>query len=366
MRLLFLGYGNITKALLGILEGLGERDQWDITVAEIRNGVSGEEMIRRRHDEFDAVVNLTDAEVLPILELCNAYGLAYIDAAFECEADGEAYLAAYREMLAAPRTAPRLFGFGMNPGIVELIPVMYAPKRPYIACEVDTDLPEQDGTEMFTTWSSRIYADELVYARSYALGRGGTFLPIREEDRHNIPLTVENRREEYCIVPHEELHGLSICDENCMGSIFLYHGPGDFQKYLIANRNQKPETLKYPPVKHQLRGSESVGILFYDGTDNLRYVRNRSDHALAYRFCGSNATCFQAASGIYVAMNLLPIVPKDCSYCFTDAAKRYAAEIGAVLRKLKFDIEVVENAVNRSEFEQKILPIFGGSSALNV
>lgn len=39
MRFLFLGNGNITNALLGITEWLGEREEWDITVSDIKDGI---------------------------------------------------------------------------------------------------------------------------------------------------------------------------------------------------------------------------------------------------------------------------------------------------------------------------------------
>ena len=366
MRFLILGNGNITSALLGILEGLGESDQWDITVVDIREGISGEEWIREHHGEIDAVVNLTDAVVYPILEACGRYSLGYIDAGFEAEEEGAAYLAAYRKLLASPKNAPHLFGFGMNPGIVELINLKYAPERPYIACEIDTDLAAAESPEvpeLFGTWSPRTYAEELVAAPAYVLDREKDLIPVGDAARYNIPLTVGGRTESYCVVPHEELPCFLRGNGNCYGSVFLYRGPSPLQEYLLAG-HVGPSKAKMIPTARCLKGAESVGILFYDGSDRLRYVRNRSDHAWAYRFCGHNATCYQTACGVYTAMKLLPLVPRNASMSFTDAAKYLGEEIDAILRKLHFTFEVIDNALDRRAFEERILPLFADAEAV--
>ena len=360
MRFLFLGNGNITGALIGIINRLGERDDWDITVSDIKDGICGSEIIEKYHDRYDVIVNLTDSDVFPILEKCGEYSLGYIDAGFETDADGKEYLEKYREMLRSPKKAPHLFGFGMNPGIVELIPVLYAPDEPYIACEIDTDLAYSDGgvPEIFGTWCPGVYADELVYASSYVLGSGGQYIPVSNGEKYGIPLAVENTKADYCVVPHEELFGFTCCGGNCRGGIFLYRGPENLQKYLISNADKEQTDIAFPPVLHDLKGKEAVGIVFYGKDGNMKYVVNRADHAEAYSSYGCNATCFQTACGIYTAINLIGKVPKNASLCFTDAAKKYKTEILEILGKLNFSFEVGDSPISKEEFEKKILPFF--------
>lgn len=84
MRFFLMGYGSIAKTLMSIIHDLGE--EYDITICDVKDGgIKGQEIIERDHDKFDAVINLTDEYVLPIIELCDKYHLKYLDAGYEDE-----------------------------------------------------------------------------------------------------------------------------------------------------------------------------------------------------------------------------------------------------------------------------------------
>ena len=116
-----------------------------------------------------------------------------------------------------------------------------------------------------------------------------------------------------------------------------------------------PEDVRAVPVLHDVRGQDSVGMLFYDYTDNLYYVRNRGDHQKIFRKFGSNATCWQTACGVFVAYRLISRLNPGEVVTMSDISVRFRPEIDKVLRELDFQITRDDYAINPEEFRKNVL-----------
>lgn len=361
MRYLVMGHGNIAKTMMAIIESLGE--EWDITTCDIKDGVRGEDLIINDHDKFDVVVNLTAESCRPILELCDRYGLTYIDAGYEFDEDKRVLPQHedFLDFLQHKEGALHLFGFGMNPGVTELIPVLFGPDHPYIGCEFETDLPVAGGGDrdkVYGTWSPHTYFHETAIEDGFVSSKTDHFRVMPFNDKI-LDIKTKDGEYKYCVTYHEEV--FSIVDENpyCEGSAFIFHAPENLMRYALDNVGD----LTYPgvaeiPTKNDLDGNESVGVIFYDGSDNIRYVVNRADHRACYEKFGFNATSWQTACGVYIAMCLAGTVEKGQSLTFSRAAYKYKDQILEILKKLDFGFEEIDYFMEKSEFEEKILPFF--------
>lgn len=369
MRYLLMGSGAIGKSLLAIIKNLQE--DYDITVCDPKlNGVTGQEMIRKRHQDFDAVINLTQEKTLPVMELCDTYGLAYIDAGFECEESGFAEPSAchdsFAKMTGSSGKGRQLLGFGMNPGIIEYMVKVYAPDRPYLAVtfETDTPIPPVGSEEqVFGTWCPTTYYGEAAECASNVVGKGGSYIHVPSAKRRNHKLTTKIGTYLYDVTPHDELYSIAKFNELCRGAAFIFHAPDNLQRFAHDNPVPTPEIWKKVseiPVYDDLKGEERVGVIFYDGTDNLSYVENRVKHADCYKKIGRNATSWQTACGVYIAIQLLPDIQEGTRLTFSQATDIYKDKIGEILRKLDFKIERIDDFMDKEEFDQKLLPLFSG------
>ena len=289
-----MGYGSIAKTLMSIISDLGE--EYDITICDVKDGgVTGQEIIERDHDKFDVVINLTDEYSTPIMELCDKYKLKYLDAGFEDE--NSIFVKRFLEVSTRDDGNTHLFGFGMNPGIVEFMPFMIESDRPHISCVFETDLPvptEEDKDKLYATWCPTTYYDESVVLEAFLSTENEVCRYVPRDVRYNIPLD-----------------------------------------------------------------TKSVGILYYDGTDNVKYVVNCSDHGKCCERYKHNATCYQTACGVYIGMQLLSMVPEGTSWTFTKESKYYFNEIREMLKKLDFEVDIIDNYMSKEQFEERILPLFG-------
>lgn len=361
MRFFLMGYGSIAKTLMSIINDLGE--EYDIVTCDLKeDGIRGQDIIERDHDKFDAVINLTDEYVLPIIELCDKYGLKYLDAGYEDE--NSVFVKNFLKYSTSDQENVHLFGFGMNPGLVEYMPfVVEQPDKDYIACVFETDLPvptEEDKDKLYATWCPTTYYDESVVLDAFVSTENEVCKYISREDRYNIPLETKDGAYDYFIIPHEEVFNIQTRDPKCKASAFVFHAPQVFQDFVLSyDGDDGMEVAAKIPVNNNITGTESVGILLYDGSDNVRYIVNCSDHGECCDRYKHNATCFQTACGVYVGMQLLSMVPDGTTWTFTKASQYYTKEIGAMLDKLGFKIDIIDNYLPKEQFEERILPLFG-------
>lgn len=359
MRYLLMGYGSIARALMAIIKDRGE--VYDITICDMdKDGIRGQDLIERDHNRFDAVINLTNERVRPIIDLCDRYHLRYLDAGYEDE--NSVFVDRYLSITEEKPDTAHLYGFGMNPGIVELMPFLQNPGRPYYALVLETDLPERaDGAEggPYATWCPASYYDEAAVLDAFISTKEETCRSISDERRYGIRIESIDGSYDYNVTPHEEIFNIRRRDPLCLGSAFIYHAPEKLQRHVIENRGKGDgKFISSIPVLHDLKGSESVGILLYDGSDNVSYVMNRSSHSDCFRRFGYNATCWQTACGVYVGLRLLEQVPDGSSMTFTDACRLYLNEIRDLLHSLDFQIEIIDHYMTKEEFEKKLLPLF--------
>lgn len=355
-----MGYGSIAKTLMSIISDLGE--EYDITICDVKDGgVTGQEIIERDHDKFDAVINLTDEYSTPIMELCDKYKLKYLDAGFEDE--NSIFVKRFLEVSTRDDGNTHLFGFGMNPGIVEFMPFMIESDRPHISCVFETDLPvptEEDKDKLYATWCPTTYYDESVVLEAFLSTENEVCRYVPRDVRYNIPLDTKDGSYEYFIIPHEEVFNIQQANPLCKASAFVFHAPQVFQDFVLSyDGDDGMAVAAQIPVNNNITGTESVGILYYDGTDNVKYVVNCSDHGKCCERYKHNATCYQTACGVYIGMQLLSMVPEGTSWTFTKASKYYFNEIREMLKKLDFEVDIIDNYMSKEQFEERILPLFG-------
>ena len=366
MRKLIIGNGNVTRAFLAILDSLGERR--DITVCDSHEGMSGERMIREHHDCFDAVLNLSSAPTGALIDLCQRHGLAYLDTAYSWPGDdfiGVAeYAANVRDELRPREGVALLHGFGMNPGLVEVILALYAPKRPYFALEVDTDTAEAaaaDAPKIWGTWCPENHWYETAHASAACSTRDAFLKELPEALHHGRRLTAGGREFDFSVTVHDETGYMVTSDPNCRGAVFLYAAPRVISEHFRALLAAGRELEEGVPVLHDLKGEECVGVAFYDGTDaSIRYVMNRGDHAKAFRSFGCNGTCWQVACGVYAGMRLLGLVGKGESLTVSSAMRipAYRACILSALERVGFSFETLDGYLDVGQVRSQIMPLF--------
>ena len=363
MNVLLAGHGSIGRAFEAIWRERNEPG--DLAVCDLRRGENCLDLIRDPARRWDLVVNLTGMMTEEILPVCLDRAVDYIDAAFEDETievpETEDPLLYYRHYLDLAATRPKgsraMFGFGMNPGIIEHIYFSHKPAGRHIAIELEYDSAEKDG-EVFCTWSPVSYFLESVRAAKIITLRSHpckNFAPVLK-DRLPIRLTADGQLRDFCVIPHEESFYVMKHSPDCEAFAFLYQAPLSCQRFMQSHIGRlTPEDVRAVPVLHDVRGQDSVGMLFYDYTDNLRWVRNRGGHEKIFRKFGCNATCWQTACGVFVACRLIKKLRPGEAVTMSDISVRFKSEIDAVLDELDFKIECTEHAVDPAEFREQVL-----------
>ena len=111
--------------------------------------------------------------------MCIDYGLDYIDVGIDdglSAGDTDSslnFLAALREILQWPTHSHVMFGFGVNPGILEHIYQQYKPQSPHYAFELEHDDAISDDYEVFGTWSPFMYSEESCRADMIVVNKQG-------------------------------------------------------------------------------------------------------------------------------------------------------------------------------------------------
>ncbi|MBO7721571.1 MAG: hypothetical protein J6T01_04100 [Kiritimatiellae bacterium] len=365
-KFLVVGNGNITKALLAILDSLGENRA--ISVCDIKDGRSGEETIAGRSGEFDAVINLSSAPTGPLIDLCARHGLPYMDAAFEWIGSGqypaERYAAELWNDLRPRPEIPVLHGFGMNPGLVEAITAIYAPGRPHLAVEFDYDTARArpDAPAVWGTWSPATFFEETYEVPGTVSVPGELFLPVPEALHHHLRVPTADGTFDFSAVVHDETAYMTLADANCRGAVFLYSAPAALKEYFSSHPGLSPAERAAVPVVHDLEGGETVGVAFYDGSENVRCVFNHADHARVFSRLGVNGTCWQTACGAYAGMKLLAAAKPGESLTVSAAMRTapYREIVMDALERVGFSLESRDGLVTADAIRRTVLPLFGG------
>lgn len=364
MNILLAGHGSIGRAFEAIYRDLAEPH--DLTVCDLRNGQNCLDLIRDRNRHWDLIVNLTGMMTADILPVCLERSIDYIDAAFEDESievdenrDPDEYYRHYQEMIRLrPQGSRAMFGFGMNPGIIEHIYFSHKPDRPHIAIELEYDSAEK-GDAVFCTWSPSSYFLESVRAAKIITTQDHPYKNFASVLKNRLPirLTADGKLRDFCVIPHEESFYVMKNSPDCQAFAFLYQAPIKCQQFLQSRIGKltPEEVCSAVPVLHDVSGQDSVGMLFYDYSDNLYWVRNRGDHQTVFRKFGCNATCWQTACGVFLAYRLIRLLQPGEAVTMSDISRRFRPEIDSILRELDFRIERTDHAVDPAEFQSAVL-----------
>ena len=363
MNILLAGHGSIGRAFEAIYRERGESNP--LTICDLRNGQNCLDLIRDPNRHWDLVINLTGMMTEDILPVCLERGVDYIDAAFEDESievgeqdDPAEYYRHYQQLMSLkPERSRVMFGFGMNPGLIEYMYFTHKPAGKHIAVELEYDSAEKDD-EVFCTWSPVSYYLESVRAAKIITTRDHPYQNFASvlKDRLPIRLTADGKLRDFCVIPHEESFYVMKNSPECEAFAFLYQAPLNCQRFLQSRPGGfTPEEVAAVPVLHDVRGIDSVGMLFYDYTSDLRWIRNRGDHQRICRKFGCNATCWQTACGVFTAYRLIEKLKPGEVVTMSDLALRFRKEIESILAELDFRIECDHFAVDRMEFEAQVL-----------
>ncbi len=362
MNILLAGRGSIGAAFEAIYKSMKCPDS--LTVCDIRNGQDCRELLRNTPRKWDLVINLTGMQSCDIIPFCLDLGVDYIDAALEDDiievpenVEPAVYYSHYLDMIRSKPSARAMFGFGMNPGIIEHMYFCNKPTGRHVAIEFEYDSAEK-GDEIFCTWSPLSYFLESVLAAKIVTLQNNPYKNFAKALRGRQPIEIKTDGvlRKYCVIPHEETFNIVRNSPDCQALAFLYQAPVKFQSYLQARVGKltRHDVAKFP-VLHDIRGLDSVGMLFYDYSDNIYYVRNRGDHQKMYRKFGSNGTCWQTASGVFVAYRIIRMLNRGEAVTMSDISQRFRPEIDKVLRELDFVVDRIDHAVPVDVFREKIL-----------
>jgi hypothetical protein len=156
-RILLAGYGNVAHAFVQIMKEQEPSGSYKFTTCDLKDGQEILSYLPEHHNEFDLVLNTSQAETCDVTQMCIDYGLDYIDMGVdEGMGDGTTavdFLFALDPLLKCPTRSRIMCGFGINPGILEHVYQKYKPQGPHYAFELEHDNAVSDEYEVFGTWS---------------------------------------------------------------------------------------------------------------------------------------------------------------------------------------------------------------------
>lgn len=265
----------------------------------------------RRH-RINIVVDLTDADTLPLLSASDAAGVSYVCTSLNDEKlDVAQLVATLHPDRGQPCKAPHILCTGMNPGAVNIWVLhgvrRFGVPREIVHFEYDTSAPT-NGWRPVLTWSRKEFLTEAVWERTGVVLDGAAALMPKNSLHHRVdlgpimkpvlPLPAYPRG---LLVLHEE--NLTLGSELKTSSRFIYAIHPRTMAYL-ARRWRKHGHVPITDLEVgdntsiPLKGADTIGVY-------LDYPRHRVYylHSLANRnVVGTNATCAQVAVGIYAAL----------------------------------------------------------------
>lgn len=265
-----------------------------------------------RRYRIDIVVDLTDADTLPILKASDAAGVSYVCTSLN-DAKRDVIELVNALHPAHPRRckAPHILCSGMNPGVVNAWVQdgvrRFGVPREIVHFEYDTSMAA-DRWRPVITWSRKEFLTEAVWERTGAVVDGAPLLKPTNALQHRedlgpimkpvLPLPSYPRG---FLVLHEE--NLTIGRALGASSKFIYALHPKTMAYITRrwrSRGEVPITdLEVGDnTSIPLKGADTVGVY-------LDYPRHRVYylHSMANRdVVGTSATCSQVAVGIFAAL----------------------------------------------------------------
>ena len=341
-RILLAGYGNVAHAFVQIMKEQEPSGSYTFTTCDLKDGQEILSYLPEHHNEFDLVLNTSQAETCDVTQMCIDYGLDYIDMGVdEGMGDGTTavdFLFALDPLLKCPTRSRIMCGFGINPGILEHVYQKYKPQGPHYAFELEHDNAVSDEYEVFGTWSPYMYAEESCRAE----------LVVINKDKIN-----------YITQQLKDDGGALHSDENLLGSAYLFQAPRGMQQCFLDHGTEMTveEFLKIP-VPHCLKGDDHVGMLFWDTRDRMYWVKNVMANQTTWKRYGTNAVCWQTATGAWIAYRLLDAVSSEHPHTMTELSQLMPEKIDALLNQIGLTFEVEEQPFSVEEFKKNIMRYF--------
>jgi hypothetical protein len=366
-RILLAGYGNIAHAFEKIMNEQESRGSYMLATCDLKEGQDILHFLPRHHDEFDVVVNTSLANSNKVARMCIDYGLDYIDVGIEDGLNTDDavsslnYLEVMKQILRWPTRSHVMFGFGVNPGILEHVYQRYKPQGAHYAFELEHDDAESDDYEIFGTWSPFMYSEESCRADLMVVNKQG-IIDVTQRLKDNgrtMYLTYHGGERHYLPIPHEELLSMMLSDENLQGTAYLFQAVRGMQQYFLERgADITDKELLAIPVPHCLKGEDQVGILFWDTKERLYWVKNVMANQTTWKRYGINAVCWQTATGAWIAYRLLDAVSTDHPHTMTELSQLMPDTIDALLKQIGFTLEVEEQPFSIDEFKENIMCYF--------
>lgn len=366
-KILLAGYGNIAHAFEKIMYEQEPKDSFKLTVCDLKEGQDIFLFLPSHHEEFDVVVNTSLANSIKVARMCIDYGLDYIDVGIDdglSAGDTDSslnFLDALREILKWPTHSHVMFGFGINPGILEHVYQRYKPQVPHYAFQLEHDDAESCDYEIFGTWSPFMYSEESCRAEMVVINKQGVKIVSQKlkDEGGTIRLTYHGGERQYLPIPHEELLSMMLSDKNLLGTAFLFQAVRGLQQFFLERgADITDEEILAIPVLHCLKGEDQVGILFWDTKERLYWVKNVVDNQTIWKRYGTNSVCWQTATGVWIAYRLLDAVSTDHSHTMTELSQLMPDKIDALLQQIGFTLEVEEQPFSVEEFKKNFMRFF--------
>jgi hypothetical protein len=148
-------------------------------------------------------------------------------------------------------------------------------------------------------------------------------------------------------------------DENLLGTANIYQAPRGMQQYLL-NRGADitDEELLSIPVPHCLKGEDQAGILFWDTKERLYWVKSVVANQTTWKRYGTNAVCWETATGAWIAYRLLDAASTDHPHTMTELSQLMPEKIDALLKQIGLTFEVEEQPFSVEEFKKNVMRFF--------
>ncbi|MDD2765828.1 MAG: hypothetical protein PHE83_17845 [Opitutaceae bacterium] len=264
-----------------------------------------------RH-EIDIVLDVTDADTLPLLAATDLAGVSYVCTSLnDNERGAQTLTAALHPGREKPRRAAHILCSGMNPGVVNIWVWHgvrhYGKPREIVHFEYDTSMTA-DGWHPVVTWSRKEFLSEVVWdptglvvdgeprvLRTNALQNRWS---LRSILRPVLPLPSYPRG---FLVLHEE--NLTIGRKLGLSSRFIYAVHPKTMAYLVRRWRQRGRVqigdLEIGDnTSRPLDGADTIGVYLEYPRQRVYYLHSLANNAVL----GTNATCTQVAVGVYAAL----------------------------------------------------------------
>ena len=261
---------------------------------------------------IDIVLDLTDADTLPVLKATDAAGVSYVCTSLnDTRRDAVELVDAVHPACQRRSKAPHILCSGMNPGVVNAW-VQHAVRgfgvpREIVHFEYDTSMAA-DRWRPVITWSPKEFLTEAVWERTGSVVDGVASLKSTNALHHRVdlgpimkPVMPLHSYPRGFLILHEE--NLTIGRALGTSSKFIYALHPKTMAHLTRRWRDRGEVCIADlevgdNTSLPLKGADTIGVY-------LDYPRHRVYylHSMANRdVVGTSATCSQVAVGIFAAL----------------------------------------------------------------